>query len=298
MKARYVPLVLIALSLWLVLSQVGQAPAVASAGAVAAPAAAKPGGSLLAATAEIAWTPIITSYLPMLQYDLSDISCSTGQSYGSFGQAGGTDNIPAAQHPDKNLAVRGYELDSGGGLGFTYPGGAEDHTAPQLPYLLSPAPTAPFAHVYKVYNWVWANNSTYGNKGNLLGDTLLGIATTKDALVRLPVRLNGDFPVAEDPPGTKYYGMVIYAAATRITIVYTSHDTVVGGYTIHVENVCVDPDLVSLYNQLNSAGRGSLPGLRYNQAFGLASGTEVMVAIRDGAGTFLDPRVSKDWWVP
>ncbi len=279
MKARFLHLMLIALAFLVMLPQT--------------PAAGQPGVTALA-------NPV---YLPIVTKPLT--SCSTNQTYGSFPTSGGNDGIPAALHPDKNLAVRGYVLDSGGGLGFTALG-PQDHdpTAPQLSYLFGTPPVlnpTPFAHAYQVYDWVWGAAPTYGHRGALLDVTMIGIKTKVGDQIRLPVRLNGDFPVAEYPQGTKYYGMVIYADATRITIVYTSRDSVVNqngqGYALHVEKFCVDPVLLALYNQLDSAGRGSLPGLYYNQPFGIASSTEVDVATRD-SGSFRDPRNQGDWWIP
>ena len=93
---------------------------------------------------------------------------------------------------------------------------------------------------------------------------------------------------------------MLYAEEKRITLVYTRRDTVVGGYTVHLENVCVDPNLVALYQaQTGAEGwhtSGHLPALRNNQALGTVLGNEIQVVIRDGAGTFLDPRSKKDWW--
>ncbi|MCL7454490.1 MAG: hypothetical protein M8467_15740, partial [Anaerolineae bacterium] len=66
-------------------------------------------------------------------------------------------------------------------------------------------------------------------------------------------------------------------------------------YTVHVENVCVEPSLLALYRQWDAAGRVRLPALRGGQPFGRARGTEIGVAIRD-SGTFMDPRSRKDWW--
>ena len=69
----------------------------------------------------------------------------------------------------------------------------------------------------------------------------------------------------------------------------------VWGYTLHLENICVDPDLVALYEQWNDAGRAELPALAVGQAFATAHLNEIGVAIRD-TGAFLDPRSEKDWW--
>jgi hypothetical protein len=88
---------------------------------------------------------------------------------------------------------------------------------------------------------------------------------------------------------------VLYAASNRITFVYTTRDDVVDGYTIQVENVCIDPNLVNLYNQLNAAGRNNMPALVAGQPFGTAISPILMVTIRD-KGSYLDPRSKNDWW--
>jgi hypothetical protein len=93
--------------------------------------------------------------------------------------------------------------------------------------------------------------------------------------------------------------MVLYAEEQRITLNYTRRDTVANGYAVHLENICVDPNLLALYRaQVNAEGwraTGRLPALRNNQALGTALGSELKVAIRD-RGAFMDPRSRKDWW--
>ena len=59
--------------------------------------------------------------------------------------------------------------------------------------------------------------------------------------------------------GSGYEVLVLYASPDRITLKYTPNDNVVSGYTMHIEDVCVDPNLLDLYQSLNQSGRGSLP---------------------------------------
>lgn len=89
--------------------------------------------------------------------------------------------------------------------------------------------------------------------------------------------------------------LVLYAESSRVTLKYTREDSVVSGYTVHIEGLCVDPQLVDLYRKWNIQGRGDLPALRARQAFARAIGQEIQVAIRD-TGQFMDPRARKDWW--
>jgi hypothetical protein len=95
--------------------------------------------------------------------------------------------------------------------------------------------------------------------------------------------------------GQGYEVLVLYATNQQITFTFTGSDSIVYGYSIHVEGVCVDPGLLALYNSLDTAGRGSLPALRASQPFGRANGTEIQVAMRD-TGEFMDPRSELDWW--
>jgi hypothetical protein len=94
--------------------------------------------------------------------------------------------------------------------------------------------------------------------------------------------------------------MVLYATTERITLLYSMSkfgtcDSVVCGYTIHVEGVCVEPSLLALYNQLNDQGRNYLPALHGGQAFGRARGSEILVAVRNSPGSFHDPRHENFW---
>jgi hypothetical protein len=117
--------------------------------------------------------------------------------------------------------------------------------------------------------------------------TLLGMETTPGELVRLPV-------AGYDISGG-YSALVMYAEPTRVTLKYTREDTPATGYMVHLENICVDPNLLALYRQLNAAGRIQLPALFPGQPLGRAPGTEIDAAVRD-SGAFLDPRSRKDWW--
>ena len=89
--------------------------------------------------------------------------------------------------------------------------------------------------------------------------------------------------------------LVHFANEQRVTLQYTRDDITSVGYTLHVEQVCVDPALVALYRDLDRLGRARLPALRPGQVFGRARQDQVLVAIRD-SGRFMDPRSRRDWW--
>ncbi len=164
--------------------------------------------------------------------------------------------------------------------------GNVDPNAPQLYTLFGNQRTPIFNAAYRVYQWDWDCNCRGGpiTKWDV---TLLGMRTTPGEIIHLPV--------AGYDVGGGYGALVLYAEPTRLTLKYTREDNVVAGYTLHLENICVDANLLALYRQLNAAGRSELPALWPGQPLGRAPGTEIDAAIRD-SGSFLDPRSRKDWW--
>ncbi len=216
---------------------------------------------------------------------------SAGISYGTVAvltPASPTDP-PAASHPDKNLAVRGY-ITTTAFLGpVDLPGGSADPLAPQLAGLFADNRVPVFSHVYKVYDWDWSCNC----RGAPISDyevTLAGMGTQPGEIIQVP---GSGYDIGRMPSG--YSVMVLYAGSNRITLKYTRDDDVIHGYTIHLENVGVDPSLLALYDSMNAAGRVRLPALYAGQGLGRALGNEIKVAIRD-TGAFLDPRSHLDWW--
>ncbi len=195
---------------------------------------------------------------------------------------------PAEIHADLNLSMRGYTPTTAY-KGLVDINGGTDGNSPQLANLFADNRTGVFSDVYQVYDWNWDNNS----RGDLLGSplvTLAGLATSPGETIHAPDSGYGIGALANG-----YEVLVLYAALDRITLKYTRDDNVVRGYTLHVENVCVEPSLLALYQERNAAGRGTLPALHPGQAFGTAKGDTIGVAIRDN-GTFMDPRSRKDWW--
>ena len=222
-------------------------------------------------------------YLPLVSKALAcDIP---GANYSSIPIASAPTGIPAAEHPDINLAIRGYEEVEANLTLVNYAGGV-DPNAPQLDTLFAPPRLPNFTNTYQIYRWDW-NCDCRLELMSSWDTTLLGMGTTPGEAIHVP---DSGYDI-----GGGHEVMVLYATDNRITLKYTREDNVVGGYTIHMEDVCVDPALVSLYESLNAAGRAQLPALKGSQAFGRAIGSEIKVSIRD-SGNFLDPRSRKDWW--
>jgi hypothetical protein len=211
------------------------------------------------------------------------------ETYGTVAPYAIVTNPPAADNPDLNLSMRGYDP-TDAYLGLVYYGGSYDKLAPQLYSLFSDNRTATFRTAYRVYDWNWNCNC----RGEPISDwpvTLAGLGTAPGERILTPSRGAGIGTMTTDG----YEAMVLYATTTQLTIKYTREDHVVYGYTIHLENVCVDANLVGLYNYWNGIGRVRLPALWSGQPVGRAMGHEIGVAIRD-TGSFMDPRSQKDWW--
>jgi hypothetical protein len=192
---------------------------------------------------------------------------------------------PAEQHPDLNLALRGYEV-TNAYRGLVDYGGAGDPKAPQLDSLFAAHRVPAFSTTYRVYDWDWGCDCR-GDLLELYDVTLVGMGTVPGEALHLP---DSGYNI-----GSGYEALVLYAAEERITLKYTREDHVVYGYTLHLENVCVEPSLLALYRAWNDAGRARLPALRGGQPLGRARGDEIGVAVRD-SGTFMDPRTRGDWW--
>lgn len=210
---------------------------------------------------------------------------ATGESYAAITVEPPPTDRPAAEHADLNLALRSYAPASGF-LGLVDYGGATDPLAPQLYGLFSDERTGVFTALHRVYDWNWACNC----RGDLLAYppvTLADLATAPGEMIRVP---DSGYTI-----GSGYEVLVLYATPERITLKYTRNDNVIHGFTLHLEDVCVDLDLVMLYQATDAAGRDRLPALRAGQAFARAAGPAIGVAIRD-SGTFMDPRSRKDWW--
>jgi len=228
------------------------------------------------------------TYLPLISGGAAPAdACAPipGASYQALTVPPPPSDRPAEAHGDLNLALRGYSATSGY-LGLVDINGGSDPAAPQLAGLFADRRTPSFQSVYRVNDWNWACNCR-GAPISSPAVTLARLATTPGEIISLPA---SGYQI-----GSGYQALLLYASAERLTLKYTRDDNVVHGYTLHLENLCVEPGLLSLYQSLYAAGRSSLPALRGGQALGRAREAAIGVAIRDN-GTFLDPRSRKDWW--
>jgi hypothetical protein len=232
-----------------------------------------------------------TIFLPILTKSICPATSTN--SYSLIPIEGPIADRPDYLHGDLNLALRGYEVTSST-LALINTPGSTDPNAPQLAGLFEPNRFPGISSVYQIYDWNW-NCGPNGCRGSLITNpavTLAGLSATPGESLHIPER-------SPEIYGGGYRAMVLYAEERRLTLGYTRQDTVANGYTVHLENICVDPNLLALYRAQVDAGgfhaSKRLPGLRNNQPVGTALDSEVKVVIRD-RGAFMDPRSRKDWW--
>ncbi|MCB0162743.1 MAG: hypothetical protein KDI79_00865 [Anaerolineae bacterium] len=230
-------------------------------------------------------------YLPYMEKSACPVSSEAVFELIPF--SGSPTDRPDSQHGDLNLALRGYSLTTAPKQLVNYSGGT-DSNAPRLAGLFNPNSLPAIPNVYRVNGWNWGCGAQGCPTGPITDwdVTLLGLQTTKGQPIYIPER-------GPDIYGGGYKALVLYAEERRITLTYIREDTVAHGYSIHLEDVCVDPNLLALYqSQIKPDGfrvGNQLPALRNDQPLGTALGTEIRVAVRD-RGAFMDPRSCKDWW--
>lgn len=214
---------------------------------------------------------------------------------------------PAYNHADKNLALRGYTPNTNPALKrqlVRYPV-SRTVRPPQFATLFRPYRVPAFVNLYRVYDWIWAPSPNPGTRGAPLtrwSVTALGLRTTPGESLRVPV---SGYSI-----GAGMAVIVLFADEDSITLRYTRQDSSAPrGYTVFVDNICTDPNLLALYRRRDQPNGPryvyvpptrrpysyKLPTLAAGQVFGRASGAEVVVAITD-TGTFMDPRSCGEWW--
>jgi hypothetical protein len=203
----------------------------------------------------------------------------------------------AWNHADKNLALRGYASTNAARVLVDH--GADDpNQPPQLATLFNPNRVPTFSAAYRAYTWNWAPSPNPGSRGGLITDwavTVLGLRTTQGEALRVPT---SDYDI-----GGGMEVIVLFADADSVAFKYTRDDSVgPNGYTLHVDNLCTDPNLLAVYaahdggaRYVYGSGSYNLPNLPAGQVFGTARGSEIRVAIVD-SGAFMDPRSCNEWW--
>jgi hypothetical protein len=220
---------------------------------------------------------------------VTDAGCpaSSGSHYTSIPVVGAPASHPDSQHGDLNLALRGY-APTEATLSLVDINGPTDGDAPQLAGILGRFTT--FDRAYRARDWNWGCGEL-GCRGEELGNvevSLVALNSTPGEPVSVPTR-------GAEIYGGGFVALVVYADPSRMTLVYTREDSVANGYTVHLEDFCVDPNLLALYQANNGGGRSSLPAVHNGEVVGSARYNQVVVGVRD-RGMFTDPRSRKDWW--
>jgi hypothetical protein len=213
----------------------------------------------------------------------------------------------AGNHADKNLELRSYVPNTDPLLRrelVDY--GSDDPTQPpQLATLFAPADVPSLTGFYQVHKWTWAPSPDPGTRGAPKTSppvTALGLAVTPGRPIHVPhsgYDIGGGMEV-----------IVIYADEDSVTLRYAREDSAgAAGYTLHIDQICTDANLLALYNTLddpqgpryvyvppqNRPYGYDLPQLPAGQPVGTARGAEMVVAIVD-SGAFMDPRSCNEWW--
>jgi len=256
-------------------------------------------------------------YLPIVMYEPTPTYACPAISTNSYQQGDATqadeDNPvrPAQLHADKNIALRGYSPNTDPALkrelvDYGCDDCDDDGTSrsPQLATLFAPYRVPSLVTFYRVYNWNWGPGPPDpGARGDPIASppvTALGLRTTPGEILRVPT---SDYDI-----GGGMEVLVIFADEDTVALRYAREDTAgfPPGYTVHVDNICTDPNLLALYNQLDDPNgpryeyHGSsysydLPNLPAGHPFGTARSTEIVVAIVD-TGAFQDTRSCHEWW--
>ena len=212
------------------------------------------------------------------------LDCHVPGGFDALSISGDPLTVNPETHPNLNLSVCGY-AEVNAPLRLVELGPVHDPRAPQIPGMFGDWRTPTLSHTYQRYRWD-ANRNCLNDYSSRWEATVLGMGVSRGETIYTPdsgYDIGGDFEY-----------LVLYAGETDLTL-HVGREDEFFGYVIHIDGVCTDPDLLALYRQLHAAGRTSLPALRGHQAFGVAAGNEVQIAVRD-TGSFMDPRSRNDWW--
>lgn len=251
------------------------------------------------------FTPTAYVHLPLVlkgQYTCPTTS-SNSYDYGIALQYD-TDNPvrPAHLHADKNLALRSYSSTNPPLRELVDYGSDDPKQPPQFATLFQPHRVPPLVDFYRVHHWNWATSPDPGIPGDPITDypaTALGLQTAPGEILHVP---ESGYNIGGSPTMEV---LILFADEDSVTLRYTREDSSApAGYTVHIDNICTDPNLLALYNTLDDPtgpryqyrnSSYNLPNLPAGKPFGTARSEDVVVAIAD-SGAFQDPRSCNEWW--
>lgn len=210
---------------------------------------------------------------------------TSSQTYGTLTLRGHEiegNNPDGATNSDMNITLRGYQEVNQAHQLVDYGGDTDPNMPPVLGTFFTHIPS--IVKTYQVHQWDYTAGKPKPELETAWPVNVIGLYTTPgEPLVGLK---------AGREIGGGYILTVVYAAPTTITFSYSDDES---GYPIYLDNLCVDPNLLALYNKQNAAGRHDMPAIRTGEVFGYGNGSDVRIAIRD-TGSWMDPRSRKDWW--
>jgi hypothetical protein len=263
--------------------------------------------------ADLVPTPTVDvhAYLPLVARPYVCPRASTNEYGSGIAYQRDFDNPvrPAAQHADKNIELRGYTLNTDPNTphDLVNYGSDDDTQPPQFATLFYPPRVPLLTNVYRVHHWDWEPSPEPGSRASpIMGFpvTALGMQTAPGETLHVP---QSGYDIGGHP---QMEVVVLFADEDTVTLRYTRDDSSAPpGYTVHIDNLCTDPNLLTLYNQLDDANGPRyvykppkerpysypLPNLLERQTIGTASSAEIVVAIAD-TGSFQDPRSLHEWW--
>ncbi len=214
---------------------------------------------------------------------------------------------PTTYHADKNLLMRHYTPIAAGAIDDSFVNyGRDDPTQPpQLATLFVPYRVPTFIIYYQVHHWAWQKSPAHGYQAEPIGlppVTAVGIQTTPGEVLTVP---SSGYDI-----GDGMEVLVIFADKNTVALRYTREDSSGSrGYTVHVDGICTDPNLLLLYTTLDAADGPRyqfvpdekrpytymLPNLAAGDPIGVAASVETILAVVD-SGSFMDPRSLDEWW--
>ena len=258
-----------------------------------------------APSAHLDMTPTAFAYLPLVSRQDYECPATSANQYsqGIAFQHDLDDPVrPAWNHADKNLALRSYSSTTPARQELVNYGSGDPTQPPQFATLFSPNKVPSLVAFYRVYEWNWATSPDPGTRGGPITAyevTALGLGTTPGEVLYVP---ESGYNIGGNPAMEV---LVLFADEDSIALRYTREDSsATAGYTVHIDNICTDPNLLALYDSLDNPGGPryqypnpfyDLPNLPDGKPIGTAREGEIVVAITD-TGAFMDPRSCNEWW--
>ena len=192
-----------------------------------------------------------------------------------------------ADDTDINLSARGKPVDVTGSetKSLIDVGGPTDPNAPQLSTLFGIPNTNPT--ITGLYQIKLNDGKTPipKDESSNWGVTQIQLSTNGDILA----------PKSGYDIGDGFNYTVLYASPTELTLKATKEDNAVYGYTLHFAELNVDPAILNAYVANEKDRNNTLVAIPCGIKLGTPLNSTFKVAVAD-TGTFIDPRVRKDWW--